>query len=57
MTLRQRVCDLMVRIHRIPFALAAHHVRQMPPSEVKQRFLMYVRSRIPGAELKGKGSL
>ncbi len=55
MTLRQRVCDLMVRVHRISPELAAYHVRTMAPSEVKRRFLMYVRPRISGMELSAAG--
>jgi hypothetical protein len=53
--LRQRVCDLMIRVHRISPELAAYHVREMPPGEVRQRFLMYVRDRIGGAELSAEG--
>jgi hypothetical protein len=48
---RQRVRELMVRVHRISPELAAYHVRAMTPSEVKQRFLMYMRPRLAGAEL------
>jgi len=70
--IRRLVVDLMVFAHRIPHELADRHVAEMDdaelhrriamyqrqggaPSEVK-RFLMHVRSRIPGAE-KAKGSL
>lgn len=53
--LRDRVRELMVRVHRIPPELAACHVREMTPLEVKQRFLMYVRNRISGAELSVAG--
>jgi len=49
--LRQVVSELMVRVHRISPELADYHVRKMGPSEVKQRFLYYVRLRIAGAEL------
>jgi hypothetical protein len=52
-TLRQTVRELMVRVHRISPELAAYHIRQMTPSEVKRRFLMYVLPRISGAERKG----
>ena len=56
MMLRQRVCDLMVRVHRIAPELAAYHVREMTPSEVKQRFLMYARARCDaGMELSVAG--
>jgi hypothetical protein len=47
MMLRQTVSELMVRIHQISPELAAYHVREMAPSEVKRRFLMYVR---PGGD-------
>jgi hypothetical protein len=51
-TLRGTVADLMVRVHRISPELAATHTRQMPASEVKQRFLWYVRNlTTTGAEL------
>lgn len=43
-SLRQTVAEQMVRIHRISPELAAYHVRQMAPKEVKERFLFYVRS-------------
>ena len=52
---RQRVRELMVRVHRISPELAAYHVRAMTPSEVKQRFLMYMRPRLAGAELSVAG--
>jgi hypothetical protein len=55
MMLRDRVRELMVRVHRISPELAAHHVREMTPSEVKRRFLMYVRDRSAGAELSVAG--
>jgi hypothetical protein len=51
--LRQRVSDLMVRVHRISPELAASHVREMAPSEVKRRFLMYVLPRIAGSQVSG----
>jgi hypothetical protein len=54
-TLRSTVSELMVRVHRISSELAASHAREMTPLEVKQRFLMYVRNRIPGAELSVVG--
>jgi len=38
----------MVRIHRISPELAAYHVRQMAPAEVRRRFLMYVLPRVSG---------
>lgn len=56
MMLRQRVCDLMTRVHGISPELAAYHVGEMSPSEVRQRFLMYVRDRIAGPELSVAGS-
>jgi hypothetical protein len=49
--LRQVVSELMVRIHRISPELADLHVREMEPSEVKWRFLFYVRSGLAGMEL------
>lgn len=54
MMLRDRVRELMVAVHRISPELAAYHVRQMSPGEVKRRFLMYVLPRVSGVELKGK---
>lgn len=54
-TLRKIVSELMVRAHRTSPELATSHVRQMAPSEVKRRFLMYVRPRIAGAELSVAG--
>jgi hypothetical protein len=48
MMLRDRVRELMVRVHRISPELAASHVRQMSPSEVKRRFLMYVLPQVSG---------
>ena len=41
--LRQRVSEMMVRVHLIPPDLAEYHVRQMPPSEIRERFKMYVK--------------
>lgn len=41
--LRQRVTEMMVRVHLIPPDLAEYHVQQMPPSEIRERFLMYVK--------------
>ncbi|MGB6774611.1 MAG: hypothetical protein WBE45_09550, partial [Terriglobales bacterium] len=41
--LREIVAEQMVEVHRISPELAAYHVRQMMPSEVKRRFLFYVR--------------
>jgi len=43
--MRQTVAEQMVRIHRISPELAAYHVRQMAPKEVKERFWFYVYSR------------
>jgi len=40
--LRDRVAQLMVQRHEISPELAAYHVAQMTPREVKQRFLFYV---------------
>jgi len=52
-TLRQQVSELMVRRHLIPVELAAYHVAQMPNSEVRRRFLMYVRM---GTELSAEAN-
>jgi hypothetical protein len=52
MMLRDRVRELMVGVHGISPELAAAHVREMSPSEVKRRFLMYVRPRISGTGLE-----
>jgi len=65
--IRRLVVDLMVFAHRIPHELADRHVAEMDDAELHRRiamyqrqggarFLMHVRSRIPGAE-KAKGSL
>jgi hypothetical protein len=43
MTLRQRVCDLMVRVHRISPELAAYHVREMSAADLAWRVQMYGR--------------
>jgi hypothetical protein len=53
--LREIVAEQMVEIHQISPELAAYHVRQMPPNEVKQRFLTYIRPRLAGAELSAAG--
>lgn len=52
-TLRETVSECMVRIHGISPELAEYHVRQMMPSEVKRRFLMYIG--ISGSELSAAG--
>jgi hypothetical protein len=41
--LRQRVSEMMVRVHLIPPDLAAQHVREMPQAEVWERYRMYVK--------------
>lgn len=41
--LRQRVSEMMVRVHLIPPDLAEYHVQRMPPSEIRERFKMYVK--------------
>lgn len=53
-SLRQTVAEQMVEAHRISFDLARYHVGLMAPSEVKRRFLFYVRHR-SGAELSAVG--
>lgn len=55
--LREIVAEQMVEVHRISPELAAYHVRQMMPSEVKRRFLFYVR-RVSGPAFRvGKGRI
>jgi hypothetical protein len=56
-SLRHTVADLMVQIHKIAPELAEQYAREMEPSEVKRRFLFYVRSGLsrPGAELSVAG--
>jgi hypothetical protein len=56
-SLRHTVADLMVQIHKIAPELAEQHAREMEPSEVKRRFLFYVRPRLPGAELSAVSPL
>jgi DNA-binding Lrp family transcriptional regulator len=53
-SLRSRVAELMVETHKISPEVASAHVREMEASEVKRRFLMYVRERIAPMELKEK---
>jgi hypothetical protein len=55
--LRETVSELMVRIHLITPELADYHVRRMTPSQVRQKFLTYVRLGLtrPGTELSAAG--
>jgi hypothetical protein len=55
MTLRNRVRDLLIDIHKISAEVADYHVRRMTPAEVKEQFLIHARNRMPGAELSAAG--
>ena len=42
-TLRQQICELMVRVHRITPELAEYHVSGMSSSDLEFRLQMYAR--------------